>query len=604
MSLKYRIALTIFVLEALMMGFVLSQTISRFDEATRRHLADAEAVVLQLLTGVGRATLLTEEYSEMQPYLDQVGEDSRVLSAMLADHRGIVVASLDGADIGAPLPPATVSADRFLRRVPISNAAGLSGTVAVEFSNVPLQEASAQIRRGAIATAVAGMGLIAVVGVLTGVFLTRKLDRVASAARRLASGDLEARSGVEGADEIGRLGQTFDGMASALEAERQALQASESRLRQAQKMEAIGLLAGGVAHDFNNILTVINGYSELMLSLEDLPQRERVEEIAKAAERASSLTQQLLAFSRGQVLEPRVMDLNAAVTETSKLLSRVIGEDIEIVAELDPSLGNVKADPGQIQQVLMNLALNARDAMPHGGKLTLETTNVEIGEADARVREGLAAGAYVSLVVSDDGIGMTEDVVSHVFEPFFTTKGETGGTGLGLSTVYGIVRQSDGYIDVKSEPRAGSAFEIVLPRVDGRVSASVNTSASPGEGAGTILLVEDDAAVRGLAHTILTEHGYQVLEAADGESALRLLGEHGGRVLLVITDLVMPVMGGLELAEAVGAKYPMVKILFTTGYFGGAQRGSLGKGANLLRKPFSASALLEKVGSVLDTAST
>ncbi len=603
MSLKYRIALIIFILEALMMGAVLTRTISRFDRDTRRHLGEMEDVVLELLTGVGRGVLLTREYGEMQRYLEQAGRDSRVLRAMLADHRGVVVASLDGGDVGAPLPPpSSSSSERFWRRVSISNASGVAGTVAVEFSNAQLMEESASIRRDAIAIAVVGMSLIAVVGIATGMLLTQKLARVSGAARKLAAGDLGTRSGVSGSDEIGRLGRSFDEMASALETDRSQLAASEARLRQAQKMEAIGLLAGGVAHDFNNILTVISGYSDLMLCRDQKPERERLEAISKAARRASGLTQQLLAFSRQQVLQPRVMNLNAAIAESNEMLRRVIGEDIEIVRSLEPTLSLIKADPGQIQQVLMNLALNARDAMTNGGRLSFETGNVSLGEAEAARREGLSPGTYVQLFVRDTGVGMSPDVLSRVFEPFFTTKEVGRGTGLGLSTVYGIVKQSGGYVYASSVAERGSVFEILLPRADEVAGAPSDPAPTQTRrGFETILLVEDEPSVRDVVRDVLVEHGYRVLEAPNGRAALEVLEEHRGEVLLVLTDLVMPGMNGPQLATEIKSLHPEIRVLFTTGYFGGAPAPFLANREHLLQKPFSVQQLLGKLREVLDT---
>ncbi len=603
MSLKYRIALTIFVLEALMMWAVLTRTISRFDEDTRRHLGESENVVLDLLTRVGRGVLLTQEYAEMQPYLERAGEDPRVLRAMLADDRGIVVASLEGGDIGKPFGPGSSDSERFWRREDISNASGLSGTVAVEFSNRVLIERSTAIRRDAIGIAVVGMSLIAVVGVATGVLLTRKLDRVSAAARKLAGGDRKARSGVTGPDEIGELGRSFDEMADALETERRQLEASENRLRQAQKMEAIGLLAGGVAHDFNNILTVINGYCDLMLGRDPQPERDRLDAISKAAQRATSLTQQLLAFSRQQVLRPRVMNLNAIIVETNNMLRRVIGEDIAVSTKLEPALGLIKADPGQIQQVLMNLAVNARDAMTQGGQLAFETKNVVVLEADAAVRGGLRPGVYVQLVVRDTGVGIPPDVLPHVFEPFFTTKEIGRGTGLGLSTVYGIVKQSEGYIYVSSEPGRGAEFELFFPRADGVAPPAADFApAAANPGCGTVLLVEDEPSVRALVRDVLVENGYRVLEARDGAVALEVLDRHRGEVLCVLTDVVMPGMNGLELATLINRRHPEVRVLFTTGYFSGAPIPALSGGEHLLKKPFGARELLGKLRDVLNPA--
>lgn len=325
-----------------------------------------------------------------------------------------------------------------------------------------------------------------------------------------------------------------------------------------------------------------------------------MEAISTAAERAASLTHQLLAFSRQQVLQPRVIDLNAAVTETKKMLTRMIGEDIEIVAKLDPELGNVKADPGQIHQVVMNLGVNARDAMPKGGRLLLETRNVDISELDARARDGLRPGAYVMLAARDNGVGMDDEVASHIFEPFFTTKEHSSGTGLGLSTVYGIVKQSGGYVDVTSTPGDGSVFEILLPRVNDRVHAVTKLEGQRKEGTGTILLVEDDEAVRALAHDILSSHGYSILQASDGAMALRLLDEHCDEIGLMITDLVMPHMQGPELASKVAERRPDIKVLFTTGYFAGAPRSAIGAEEHMLKKPFTAATLLAKVDELVD----
>jgi PAS domain S-box-containing protein len=333
----------------------------------------------------------------------------------------------------------------------------------------------------------------------------------------------------------------------------EALRRSEEQLRQAVKMEAVGRLAGGVAHDFNNILTAITGYSELLLMNlpSGDPQRQEVEDIRQAAERAASLTRQLLAFSRKQVLQPRRLDLNRVVADMDKMLRRIIGEDIDLVTVLGKKLGTVQADPGQIEQVIMNLAVNARDAMPHGSKLTLETSNVDLDAAYAETHLEVQTGAYVMLAVSDTGIGLDPESKAHLFEPFFTTKELGKGTGLGLSTVYGIIKQSGGLIWVYSEPGKGSTFKIYLPRLEGAALATegLKPPATSDRGTETILLVEDEDLVRQVARRILERYGYAVLAAASGHEALALSREHAGPIHLMLTDVVMPGMSGQEIRE-------------------------------------------------------
>ena len=382
----------------------------------------------------------------------------------------------------------------------------------------------------------------------------------------------------------------------------------EEQLRQAQKMEAIGRLAGGVAHDFNNLLTVIGGYTQLMLVR--IPPGDElrldVEQVAKAGERAASLTRQLLAFSRKQVLAPRVLNLNGAVSETTKLLERLIGEDVELVTILAPGLGNVKADPGQVEQVIMNLAVNARDAMPKGGKLTLSTRNVVLDESHARENPGTQAGPHVLLSVIDTGMGMNRETLSHLFEPFFTTKEQGKGTGLGLSTVYGIVKQSGGSIQVQSEPGRGTTFEVYLPRLDQPVEPARKSGIAPAEapqGSETVLLVEDEEAVRRLTQAVLSRNGYNVLLAKDGEEALQAIHQHDGRIQLLLTDVVLPRTGGREIARQVSRLLPEIKVLFTSGYSDRAfvENGMLESGMAFMAKPFTPEELLRKVREVLET---
>jgi PAS domain S-box-containing protein len=388
------------------------------------------------------------------------------------------------------------------------------------------------------------------------------------------------------------------------EEERTALQ---EQLRQSQKMEAIGQLAGGVAHDFNNLLTVIHGYSELILTSLDENSRLRqdVREIIHASERASSLTRQLLAFSRKQVLQPKVLDLNAHVSNMDKMLRRMIGENIELMTLLAKDLGRTKADPGQVEQVILNLAVNARDAMLNGGKLTIETANVELDENYARSHIGVTPGHYVMLSVTDTGVGIAREVKERIFEPFFTTKEKGKGTGLGLSTVFGIIQQSGGNIWVYSEPGLGTTFKIYLPRIEEDTESLKPSAVSTKslQGSETILLVEDEEIVRKLACTILQKNGYKVLEAPNGEEALRIVqGQNGNPIHLLVTDVVMPGMSGRQLADRLERLRPEMKILYISGYTDNAivRHGVLEKGINYIQKPFTLEGLARKVREVLD----
>jgi PAS domain S-box-containing protein len=380
----------------------------------------------------------------------------------------------------------------------------------------------------------------------------------------------------------------------------------QEQLRHSQKVEAVGRLAGGIAHDFNNLLTVIKGYSELssIQLKEGDPLRGNIDEIQNATERAASLTRQLLAFSRRQVMEMKVLDLNTLLRDLDKMLRRIIGEDIELVTLLAEDLERTRADVGQIEQVIMNLAVNAKDAMPSGGKLTIETANVELDESYARSHVDVKPGPYVMFSVSDTGVGMTPEVREQIFEPFFTTKEKGKGTGLGLSTTYGIVKQSEGNIWVYSEQGKGTTFKIYLPRVNEPledIRKEVLKEELP-RGNETILIVEDEEEVRKLTAKILEMQGYRILETSNGDDALLACERRKGPIHLMLADIVMPGMSGSELAKLLEPLYPEIKILYMSGYTDNAivRHGVLEKGVNYIQKPFTMEALARKVRVVLD----
>jgi len=404
-------------------------------------------------------------------------------------------------------------------------------------------------------------------------------------------------------DHLSRLGVTVSRELSQAEGRRERNRL-EQQFRQAQKMEAVGRLAGGVAHDFNNLLTVITGYAELLLAGRN-PEAERnaLEEIQRAAERGGALTHQLLAFSRGQPFAPRTVELNTLIVKMQKMLSRLIGEDIELitVAGADPAI--VRTDPGQLEQVVMNMVVNARDAMPGGGKLILETANAEVDQTYAGPNVDLKPGSYLVLAISDTGMGMDSETLLHLFEPFFTTKAPGKGTGLGLATAYGIVKQSGGAISVYSEPGRGTTVKIYLPSAEAKAAAEAEEQ-SPAEalrGSETILVLEDEARVRKLVCGVLAGRGYRVLEAVRGEEAVRIAAEHHDRIDLLLTDVVMPEMSGPQVLEQMRARHPEMKVLFMSGYTDEAMmhHGILDSGAPFLQKPFLPETLARKVREAL-----
>jgi two-component system, cell cycle sensor histidine kinase and response regulator CckA len=381
----------------------------------------------------------------------------------------------------------------------------------------------------------------------------------------------------------------------------------EAQLLQSQKMEAIGVLAGGVAHDFNNLLNIINGYSELALEEldPDNPIRKSIEPIRDAGQRAATLTSQLLAFGRKQILQPEILDLNAVIENMSSMLRRMIGENIDFISKTQPDLGKINADPGKIQQIILNLVVNARDAMPGGGKLVIETANVDFKKDILLKNSMLKPGHYVMMAIGDNGIGMDARTKARIFEPFFTTKSKGKGTGLGLSIVYGIVNQSNGFIQVTGEPGAGATFSIYFPKIEGgdvRVPPEITTVAEKG-GSETILIAEDEDAVRSLVRLILRDRGYHVLDATDGLDALRIAQDYAGKIDLIVTDVVMPGMSGHTLVVRLRATRPDIRALYVSGYTDDAivHHGILDADIVFLQKPFSVDGLVRKVREVLNS---
>lgn len=531
-------------------------------------------------------------------------------NATLASSLHAPVGELFGA--GSPvdaneLREVELGGERYLASTVRLPAGGPQVTLTVLRS---LDQATAFLRR--LNRILLALGLVSVLAGGALVFLishtfTKPLSNLVDGVRALGEGNFDFPLPAGGKDEVGEVTAAFDHMRGSLlktQAEQKQL---EDRLRQAHKMEAVGRLAGGVAHDFNNLLTVIRGNSDLLLDRDpEAGQRKYIEQIQKASDRAVSMTRQLLAFSRMQVLQPRVIDLNQIVSEMNKMIPRLIGEHIEFSFSPDPKLPNVFADPGQMEQVFLNLAVNARDAMPNGGRLAVRTRNVQMNEADAAKRPPMTAGDYVLLAVSDTGHGMDAETRARIFEPFFTTKEAGKGTGLGLATVYGIVKQSGGFIWVESEKGRGATFEIYMPtsrKSAGESDQSLPQASAP-RGTETILLVEDETGVRELASEFLRSGGYKVLVADDGADALNLAAHFTDKIHLLLTDMVMPRMNGAELAAKLMETRPGLRVAFMTGYaeFSGDNDDRMSSEASVMQKPFSRLTLLEKVREALGAA--
>ena len=446
-----------------------------------------------------------------------------------------------------------------------------------------------------------GLGLLSILAGSILVFIishtfTRPLDDLVRGVRALDSGDFNYPLGTAGGDEVAEVTATFDRMRTNLQKTLTEQKQLEQRLRQAHKMEAIGRLAGGVAHDFNNLLTIIRGHGDILLERATGSDRHGLEQIQKAANRAVSMTRQLLAFSRMQMLEPRILDLNAVVADMGKMLPRLIGEHIEFSFNPGAQLFTVKADPGQVEQVILNLVVNARDAMPQGGTISVRTSNVSLDQAQASLRSPMTPGDYVLLSVSDTGLGMDEKTKALIFEPFFTTKEVGKGTGLGLATVYGVVKQSGGFIWVESSPGNGTSFEIYLPKAQGKPSEMERETKLPSSSRGseTILVVEDESGVRELACAFLKVSGYAVLEAKDGLDALDVVSRHQGKIDLVLADVVMPRMSGPDLVTRLRTIRPDTRAILMTGYaeYSGSDSQQVSPQAHVLQKPFSIGSLV------------
>jgi signal transduction histidine kinase/CheY-like chemotaxis protein len=427
--------------------------------------------------------------------------------------------------------------------------------------------------------------------------ITRPLERLAFSTHQLEKGDFEFQIPVTGDDEVAHLTRSFEEM-------RKGLRQSRESLVRSARLEAVGRLAGGVAHDFNNLVMIIKGYSDLLLDSATPEARPYLEEIKQAGDRASGLTRQLLAFSRKQVLEPQVLDPNQSVRNMAKMLRVLIGEDIELLTNFSDKVGRVQADPGQLEQVVMNLAVNARDAMPKGGKLIIETQSSQLDASYAATHPEVTPGPFVLIAVTDTGSGMDKDTLEQIFEPFFTTKEPGKGTGLGLATVYGIVKQSRGHISVYSELGIGTTFKIYLPSVEKSVTVPVSQTGAASKGVGTVLLVEDEPALRMLAGESLKRLGYEVLQAGNGLEALKIADQHPGIIDIVVTDIVMPRMGGPELVENLKLKRDRIGVIFMSGYTETAvlENATVGSDAILLNKPFSTELLARKINEIQERA--
>ncbi len=596
-------------------------------------------VLVRAFAHVASQDLERGRVQAVKDLLDSLLADPDVEEARLLDGRGRPLAAKVREGAGADFQPEAAEAARALgsftpvfgrlagasqavyQRVWSEGPGGFEtkGLCVLRLSRYRLDRQVRRAAAGFLAEAAAATLLLALISYWLSLRVVRPIEQLRRAADALARGDFSAPLPSRGRDEIGALAVSFELMSREvratrraleervreLEASRDAARQAEDRLRQAQKMEAVGRLAGGVAHDFNNLLTAILGYASLLMAKAKPgdPDRDDLRQIVEAGQRASGLTRQLLAFSRKQVLETRVLSLNTIASSLEKMLRRLIGEHIELRTALASGLGPVKADAGQLEQVLLNLAVNARDAMPQGGTLTISTRSVTLDAERAGAHDTVPPGVYAALSVKDTGGGIPPEIQGRVFEPFFTTKAPGHGTGLGLATVFGIVKQSGGYIEVASAPGRGTEFTVYLPLSLEAPEASVVRTLVEGplRGNETILLAEDELAVRALMSRVLREAGYAVVEAGDGEEALAAAQRHEGALQLLLTDLVMPKVGGRELAARLSALRPDLKVILISGYTDDPiAKGELAPGVLFLNKPISPEELLRQVRRILD----
>ncbi len=613
------------------------------------HLEQEVSLLLSSMDWAIAPLLDTGDLGSIQRLLENIGLSNRLRDIRLYGPNGAIIAAGDPAQVGKRIPEENVgevfstqalsvvskaaqglTIREYSVAIPICgrkrSGGRLNDIAAVLFVRSNLEAAAGEIAaftNTLVYQILAATALIMLaISAFIYLWVLRPLRVFVAATRRIHSGDYGQKVVIAQRDEFGGFAEAFNIMLGEIEcknhslAERAGVLEAEvmettEKLYQAQKMEAVGRLAGGVAHDFNNVLTAICGYSDLLLTRNppDQPNHEFARQIRKAADRAAALTNQLLAFSRKQVLQLRILDLNELISDLKKMLIRLVGEDVELKTVAEEGLWPVKADPSKIDQVLVNLVVNARDAMPKGGKILVETRNVQLGDEYVKRHPGIAVpGDFVMVAVSDTGTGMDKATAAHLFEPFFTTKELGKGTGLGLSTAFGIVKQSGGYIWVYSEPGEGTCFKIYLPRAGEEKAPPREAGAPPppvsadhGDRKATILLAEDDAAVSSLVSMVLSEAGYQVLAAADGKEALRLAQDGENRIDLVITDIVMPAMNGRELVEKLLHVRPGIKVIFTSGYTNNAAelREALEPGMVFLEKPVALDTLRKTVCELL-----
>ena len=584
----------------------------------RPRMEEESARNAEMLSVNLHAPLAFDYPDDAREALQSLENQSEISVACVYRYDASRFASFGGEEpIACPLVPEELGARFTGEKLELFHRIELDGeTVGFLFLGYELPPLYARLPQYSLMVVAVLLALLAV-SVLFSVALKRLISgpilELAQAAQEVRDRhDYRVRVGHRGHDEIGNLTATFNEMLATIELREAALQRAneeqrqlQDQLIQAQKMESIGRLAGGVAHDFNNLLTVIIGCTDLTVGQlpPESPLRRLLDNIRQATTQATELTNQLLAFARRQIIEPRIIDLNSLVLGTEKMLHSLIGDDIELVAIPCGDLWPVEADPSQIMQILVNLSVNARDAMPHGGKLTIETRNVTLSQ-EVRDEVDMAAGEYVMLEVRDTGVGISEEVRAHLFEPFFTTKDTGRGTGLGLAMCYGIIKQSHGHLTVESELDQGASFKVYLPRAHEAVEAAAPERLPPALPAGeeTVLIVEDNDLVRVTAVEQLLVHGYNVMDAANGLEALRLLESYEAEAHLLITDVVMPEMGGKELSQRLQATHPDLRTLYVSGYPSGeiARHGVLESGIFFLQKPYTTETLIRKVRKILD----